>query len=165
MKFSVIGSKVDVSLSPVIHSWIYNKLNLEHEYGYIKLSKNLVDNIVDKIKENNLDGANITMPFKESIIRDIDELDDIAMGRVWAGTKSRENGLVDKLGGLHDAIDMANKAGYSAVVSHRSGETEDTSIADIAVATSSTQIKTGSLSRSDRLAKYNITGLATNMDE
>ena len=54
-----------------------------------------------------------------------------------------------------DAINVASKAGYSAVVSHRSGETEDTTIADIAVATASTQIKTGSLSRSDRLAKYN----------
>jgi enolase len=53
------------------------------------------------------------------------------------------------------AIDMAKKAGYSAVVSHRSGETEDATIADIAVATGATQIKTGSLCRSDRLAKYN----------
>ena len=54
-----------------------------------------------------------------------------------------------------DAIAMADEAGYSAVVSHRSGETEDTMIADIAVATAATQIKTGSLSRSERLAKYN----------
>ena len=53
------------------------------------------------------------------------------------------------------AIDMACAAGYTAVVSHRSGETEDTTIADIAVATTATQIKTGSLSRSDRIAKYN----------
>jgi enolase len=53
------------------------------------------------------------------------------------------------------AIEMAAKAGYSAVVSHRSGETEDATIADIAVATGATQIKTGSLCRSDRLAKYN----------
>ena len=53
------------------------------------------------------------------------------------------------------AIDMASKAGYSSVVSHRSGETEDATIADIAVATAATQIKTGSLSRSDRIAKYN----------
>src|SRR5207253_812380 len=52
------------------------------------------------------------------------------------------------------AIDMATKAGYSAVVSHRSGETEDVTIADLAVATSATQIKTGSLCRSDRVAKY-----------
>ena len=54
-----------------------------------------------------------------------------------------------------DAVAMAQNAGYSAVISHRSGETEDTTIADIAVATNAGQIKTGSLSRSDRLAKYN----------
>ncbi len=53
------------------------------------------------------------------------------------------------------AIEMAKRAGYTSVVSHRSGETEDTTIADIAVATNSLQIKTGSLSRSDRIAKYN----------
>jgi enolase len=54
-----------------------------------------------------------------------------------------------------EAIAMADAAGFSAVVSHRSGETEDATIADIAVATPATQIKTGSLSRSDRVAKYN----------
>lgn len=54
-----------------------------------------------------------------------------------------------------NAINMADKAGYSAVVSHRSGETEDTTIAHIAVGTAATQIKTGSMSRSDRVAKYN----------
>jgi enolase len=54
-----------------------------------------------------------------------------------------------------EAIEMAKTAGYTAVVSHRSGETEDTTIADIAVGTNALQIKTGSLSRSDRLAKYN----------
>ena len=53
------------------------------------------------------------------------------------------------------AIEMAHKAGYTAVISHRSGETEDTTIADLAVALNTGQIKTGSLSRSDRLAKYN----------
>ncbi len=53
------------------------------------------------------------------------------------------------------AIQMAKDAGYTAVVSHRSGETEDTVIADIAVATGSGQIKTGSMSRTDRIAKYN----------
>ncbi|SHI28075.1 phosphopyruvate hydratase [Pollutimonas bauzanensis] len=53
------------------------------------------------------------------------------------------------------AIEMAKRAGYTAVISHRSGETEDTTIADIAVATNAMQIKTGSLSRSDRMAKYN----------
>jgi enolase len=50
---------------------------------------------------------------------------------------------------------MAVEAGYSAVISHRSGETSDSTIADIAVGTRATQIKTGSLSRSDRIAKYN----------
>ncbi len=54
-----------------------------------------------------------------------------------------------------DAIDMANKAGYTAVISHRSGETEDTTIADISVATNVGQIKTGAPCRTDRIAKYN----------
>ncbi len=54
-----------------------------------------------------------------------------------------------------DAIEMAHKNGYTAVISHRSGETEDTTIADLAVATNAGQIKTGSMSRTDRLAKYN----------
>ena len=54
-----------------------------------------------------------------------------------------------------DAITMAVDAGYTAVISHRSGETSDSTIADIAVGTRATQIKTGSLSRSDRIAKYN----------
>ncbi|MBT7287879.1 MAG: phosphopyruvate hydratase, partial [Rhodospirillaceae bacterium] len=54
-----------------------------------------------------------------------------------------------------DAVEMAHKAAYRAVMSHRSGETEDATIADLAVATNCGQIKTGSLARSDRLAKYN----------
>jgi enolase len=65
---------------------------------------------------------------------------------------------VNQIGTLTEtlaAIDMAKQAGYTAVISHRSGETEDTTIADLAVATSVGQIKTGSMSRSDRVAKYN----------
>ena len=65
---------------------------------------------------------------------------------------------VNQIGTLTEtlaAINMAKKAGYTAVISHRSGETEDTTIEDLAVATSAGQIKTGSLSRSDRVAKYN----------
>lgn len=65
---------------------------------------------------------------------------------------------VNQIGTLTEtlsAIDIAKRAGYTTVISHRSGETEDTTIADIAVATNALQIKTGSLSRSDRLAKYN----------
>lgn len=54
-----------------------------------------------------------------------------------------------------DAIEMAHKNDYTAVISHRSGETEDTTIADLAVATNAGQIKTGSMSRTDRIAKYN----------
>jgi enolase len=65
---------------------------------------------------------------------------------------------VNQIGTLSEtleAVDMAHKANYTSVISHRSGETEDSTIADIAVATNAGQIKTGSLSRSDRLAKYN----------
>ncbi|MBU6468199.1 MAG: phosphopyruvate hydratase [Betaproteobacteria bacterium] len=65
---------------------------------------------------------------------------------------------INQIGSLSEtfaAIEMAKRAGYTNVISHRSGETEDTVIADIAVATNAGQIKTGSLSRSDRLAKYN----------
>ncbi len=65
---------------------------------------------------------------------------------------------VNQIGSLTEtleAIDLANRAGYSSVISHRSGETEDTTIADLSVATRSGQIKTGSLSRSERVAKYN----------
>jgi enolase len=65
---------------------------------------------------------------------------------------------VNQIGSLTetlDAIEMAHKAGYTSIISHRSGETEDSTIADLAVATNAGQIKTGSASRSDRLAKYN----------
>ena len=62
---------------------------------------------------------------------------------------------IGSLSGTRDAIGMARRHGYATVTSHRSGETEDATIADIAVATNSGQIKTGSLSRSDRMAKYN----------
>ena len=65
---------------------------------------------------------------------------------------------VNQIGTLTEtlaAVEMAHKAGYTAVMSHRSGETEDATIADLAVATGCGQIKTGSLARSDRTAKYN----------
>jgi enolase len=79
--------------------------------------------------------------------------------------KGIENGIansilvkVNQIGTLTetlDAIEMAKQANYTAIISHRSGETEDTTIADIAVGTNAGQIKTGSLSRTDRVAKYN----------
>ena len=65
---------------------------------------------------------------------------------------------VNQIGTLTEtlaAVDMAHRASYTSVMSHRSGETEDSTIADLAVATNCGQIKTGSLARSDRLAKYN----------
>ncbi len=79
MKFSVIGSQVEYSLSPLLHRWVYKNLNLNHTYNYIKIPDNSVDIIVSKIKNNNLDGANITMPFKQEIISYINELDDISI--------------------------------------------------------------------------------------
>ena len=78
-----------------------------------------------------------------------------------ASTRAIANSIlvkVNQIGTLTEtlaAVDMAHRAGYTAVMSHRSGETEDATIADLAVATNCGQIKTGSLSRSDRLAKYN----------
>ena len=78
-----------------------------------------------------------------------------------ASTKGIANSIlvkVNQIGSLTetlDAVGMAQSAGYTAVISHRSGETEDATIADLAVATNAGQIKTGSLCRSDRLAKYN----------
>ena len=65
---------------------------------------------------------------------------------------------VNQIGTLTEtlnAVEMAKQAGYTVIISHRSGETEDTSIADIAVAVNAGQIKTGSLCRTDRIAKYN----------
>ncbi len=77
---------------------------------------------------------------------------------IKAGTANSILVKVNQIGTLSEtleAVDLAHKSGYSAVLSHRSGETEDSTIADLAVATNCGQIKTGSLSRSDRLAKYN----------
>ncbi|MDE2445948.1 MAG: phosphopyruvate hydratase [Alphaproteobacteria bacterium] len=77
---------------------------------------------------------------------------------IKSGTANSILVKVNQIGSLSEtleAVEMAHKAGYTAVMSHRSGETEDSTIADLAVATNCGQIKTGSLARSDRLAKYN----------
>jgi enolase len=71
----------------------------------------------------------------------------------WAGWTALTEALDDKL--QLDAVDLAHRSNYSTVVSHRSGETEDTTIADLAVAVGSGQIKTGAPCRTDRVAKYN----------
>ena len=91
--------------------------------------------------------------------------DDLFVTNVARLAQGIEQGLansilikVNQIGTLTEtlaAVDMAHRAGYSAVMSHRSGETEDATIADLAVATNCGQIKTGSLARSDRTAKYN----------
>jgi len=77
---------------------------------------------------------------------------------IKSGTANSILVKVNQIGSLTEtlaAVEMAQRAGYTAVMSHRSGETEDSTIADLAVATNCGQIKTGSLARSDRLAKYN----------
>ncbi|HEV1284751.1 MAG TPA: phosphopyruvate hydratase, partial [Bryobacteraceae bacterium] len=91
--------------------------------------------------------------------------DDLFVTNVQRLAKGIEKGIansilikVNQIGSLTETLDamkMASDAGYTSVVSHRSGETEDAFIADLAVATGSGQIKTGSASRTDRIAKYN----------
>lgn len=127
------------------------------------VSKFPIDSIEDGCSENDWDGwVELT-----KAIGDKCQLvgDDLFVTNVEYLQKGIELGAgnsilikVNQIGTLTetlDAIEMAHRAGYTSVTSHRSGETEDATIADIAVATNSGQIKTGSLSRSDRMAKYN----------
>jgi enolase len=106
--------------------------------------KNLTKAIGDKVQ---LVGDDLFVTNTERLSKGIDEgiANSILIKVNQIGT------LTETL----DAIEMAKRAGYTNVISHRSGETEDTTIADIAVATNAGQIKTGSASRSDRIAKYN----------
>jgi enolase len=122
-----------------------------------------IDSIEDGMSENDWDGWKMLTEK----IGDKCQLvgDDLFVTNVNFLKKGIELGCansilikVNQIGSLSetlDAIEMAHRAGYTSVTSHRSGETEDATIADIAVATNSGQIKTGSLSRSDRMAKYN----------
>ncbi|MFY0653773.1 MAG: phosphopyruvate hydratase [Cyclobacteriaceae bacterium] len=122
-----------------------------------------IDSIEDGMDENDWDGWKILVEK----IGDKCQLvgDDLLVTNVKflerAINEKAANSIlikVNQIGSLSetlDAIEMAHKAGWTAVVSHRSGETEDSTIADISVATNAGQIKTGSLSRSDRMAKYN----------
>lgn len=127
------------------------------------ISRYPIDSIEDGMSENDWEGWKLLTER----IGDRCQLvgDDLFVTNVQYLKKGIEMGCansilikVNQIGTLTetlDAIDMANRAGYTSVTSHRSGETEDATIADIAVATNSGQIKTGSLSRSDRMAKYN----------
>ena len=127
------------------------------------ISKFPIDSIEDGMDEGDWDGFVVL----NNKVGDICQLvgDDLFVTNVEYLKKGIELGAansilikVNQIGTLTetlDAIEMAHRAGYTSVTSHRSGETEDSTIADIAVATNSGQIKTGSLSRSDRMAKYN----------
>ncbi len=141
------------------------KLSDDEQIAYLEalVNKYPIDSIEDGLDENDWEGwVKLTKVLggKCQLVGD-----DLFVTNV----KYLENGIkkgaansilikVNQIGSLTetlDAIEMAHRNGYTTVTSHRSGETEDTTIADIAVATNSGQIKTGSLSRTDRIAKYN----------
>lgn len=141
------------------------KRTSEEQVAYLEelISRYPIDSIEDGMSENDWEGWQLLTQR----IGDRCQLvgDDLFVTNVQYLKKGIDMGCansilikVNQIGTLTetlDAIDMAHRAGYTSVTSHRSGETEDSTIADIAVATNSGQIKTGSLSRSDRMAKYN----------
>lgn len=141
------------------------KLTAEEQIAYLEhlITKYPIDSIEDGLDENDWDNW---VKLTEKIGGRCQLVgDDLFV----TNTKFLEKGIkmgaansilikVNQIGSLTEtleAIEMAHRAGYTTVTSHRSGETEDTTIADIAVATNSGQIKTGSMSRTDRIAKYN----------
>jgi enolase len=141
------------------------KLTAEEQIKYLEelITKYPIDSIEDGLDENDWDNwVKLT-----AAIGDRCQLvgDDLFVTNVKFLEKGIKMGAansilikVNQIGSLTetlDAIEMAHRHGYTTVTSHRSGETEDTTIADIAVATNSGQIKTGSMSRTDRMAKYN----------
>lgn len=141
------------------------KLSQEEQISYLTelINKYPIDSIEDGLDENDWDGwVKLT-----KAIGDRCQLvgDDLFVTNTKFLKKGIEMGAgnailikVNQIGSLTEtleAIEMAHRHGYTTVTSHRSGETEDTTIADIAVATNSGQIKTGSMSRTDRMAKYN----------
>ena len=141
------------------------KLTAEEQIDYLEqlITKFPIDSIEDGLDENDWEnwvklteriGDRCQLVGDDLFVTNVKFLQKgIAMG---AGNSILIK--VNQIGSLSetlDAIEMAHRHGYTTVTSHRSGETEDTTIADIAVATNSGQIKTGSLSRTDRMAKYN----------
>ena len=141
------------------------KLSDDEQIKYLEelCSKYPIDSIEDGLDENDWEGwQKLTKALGDKIQLVGDDL-------FVTNTKFLEKGIrlgaansilikVNQIGSLTEtleAIEMAHRHGYTTVTSHRSGETEDTTIADIAVATNSGQIKTGSMSRTDRMAKYN----------
>ena len=141
------------------------KRSIAEQIAYLKqlVEQFPIDSIEDGMGENDWEGwALLTKELGNKIQLVGDDLfvTNVEYLRKGIATHCANSILikVNQIGTLSetlDAIDLAHRHGYTAVVSHRSGETEDTSIADIAVATNAGQIKTGSLSRTDRIAKYN----------
>lgn len=142
-----------------------SKLTAEQQVDYLEelVNKYPIISIEDGMDENDWDGWKVLTDRIGDRVQLVG--DDLFVTNTVKLSEGIEKGIgnsilikVNQIGTLtetFDAIEMAQKAGYTAVVSHRSGETEDTTIADIAVATNAGQIKTGSLSRTDRIAKYN----------
>ena len=142
-----------------------NKLSAKEQIDYLEelINKYPIDSIEDGLDENDWDN------WVKLTERIGDRCQLVGDDLFVTNTKFLEKGIkmgaansilikVNQIGSLTEtleAIEMAHRHGYTTVTSHRSGETEDTTIADIAVATNSGQIKTGSLSRTDRMAKYN----------
>ena len=139
--------------------------NREEQVAYLEelINKYPIDSIEDGFDENDWEGFKLL----NDAIGDRCQLvgDDVFVTNIKFLKRGIEEGSansilikVNQIGTLTetlDAIEMAHRANYTCVISHRSGETEDSTIADIAVATNAGQIKTGSASRSDRMAKYN----------
>mgnify|MGYP002758062763 FL=1 len=141
------------------------KRSAEEQVDYLEelINKYPIISIEDGMDENDWDGWKVLTDRIGDRVQLVG--DDLFVTNTVKLAEGIEKGIgnsilikVNQIGTLtetFDAIEMAQKAGYTVVVSHRSGETEDTTIADIAVATNAGQIKTGSLSRTDRIAKYN----------
>ncbi|WP_062532197.1 phosphopyruvate hydratase [Jeotgalibaca dankookensis] len=141
------------------------KRNAEEQVNYLEelVSKYPIISIEDGMDQNDWDGWKLLTDRLGSKVQIVG--DDLFVTNTEILAKGIKQHIgnsilvkVNQIGTLtetFEAIEMAKKAGYTAVVSHRSGETEDSTIADIAVATNAGQIKTGSLSRTDRVAKYN----------
>ena len=141
------------------------KRSAEEQVDYLEelINKYPIISIEDGMDENDWDGWKVLTDRIGDRVQLVG--DDLFVTNTVKLAEGIEKGIgnsilikVNQIGTLtetFDAIEMAQKAGYTAVVSHRSGETEDTTIADISVATNAGQIKTGSLSRTDRIAKYN----------
>ncbi|MBQ6311623.1 MAG: phosphopyruvate hydratase [Bacteroidales bacterium] len=141
------------------------RLSADEQVAYLeKLCKKYpIDSIEDGMDQNDWEGwVKLTKAIGDKVQLVGDDLFVTNVSYLEKGIKKgAANSIlikVNQIGSLTetlDAIEMAHRNGYTTVTSHRSGETEDTTIADIAVATNSGQIKTGSLSRTDRIAKYN----------